>query len=189
MNVGCVLLAAGSGKRFGGNKLTHVVCGATMIEHALGLFSGLPFCVRVCVTRSGAETVCEGAKAHGFVTAINPDPERGVGTSAAIGTLAAQSLCPALDGLLFAVCDQPYLGEGSVKKLTDAFVAHPDNIVSLCWGGERGNPAIFPKKLFSELSALDADVGGGAVIRKHPELLLLVEAGSARELADVDTRA
>ena len=53
----------------------------------------------------------------------------------------------------------------------------------------RGNPAVFPRDLFGELAALTGDVGGGAVIRRHPERLILVEAASPRELADVDTPA
>ena len=46
---------------------------------------------------------------------------------------------------------------------------------------------MFPADLFPELAALTGDVGGGAVIRRLPERLILVEAASPRELADVDT--
>jgi len=52
----------------------------------------------------------------------------------------------------------------------------------------RGNPAVFPKSVFGELEALTGDVGGGAVIRRHPEMLTLEEAETKEELIDIDTR-
>ena len=53
----------------------------------------------------------------------------------------------------------------------------------------RGNPAVFPARLFSELLALTGERGGGVVIRAHPDLLRLVEVRRAAELRDVDTPA
>lgn len=188
MNVGCVLLAAGSGRRFGGDKLMHEVDGAPMIEHALKLFGGQPFCVRVCVTKAGAENIRARAEAHGFVPIVNPDAERGMGTSAAVGTEAAERLCPGLDGILFAVCDQPYLTELSVGRMLRGFSNLPDNILALSYCGIRGNPVIFPREFFPELRALDGDVGGGAVIRRHPDRLALEECEHGNEVQDIDTR-
>ena len=54
-------------------------------------------------------------------------------------------------------------------------------------GGIRGNPCLFPARFFPELLALEGDVGGGAVIRKHLDALLLFPADE-RELRDVDTK-
>jgi molybdenum cofactor cytidylyltransferase len=189
VNVGCVLLAAGSGRRFGGNKLLHEVDGVPMIEHALSLFGGQPFCTRVCVTKAEAGDFHARAEAHGFTPVVNPDAERGMGTSAAIGTAAAERLCPNLDGILFAVCDQPYLTGQSVERMLKAFIRLPNDILALSFCGMRGNPVIFPREFFPELRALDRDVGGGAVIRKHPDRLVLVECEHENELRDIDTRA
>lgn len=188
MNVGCVLLAAGAGKRFGGEKLLYEIGGSSLIVRALSLYAALSFSARVCVVRGGAERLAALACAAGFHPAVNPDAERGVGTSVSVGTLAALERRPDLDGVLYAVGDQPYLTRASVERLLDAFTRAPDKIVSLSYGGERGNPAVFPRALFTELAALDGDVGGGAVIRRHPKKLLLVEAAAAEELADVDVR-
>ncbi len=188
MNIGCVLLAAGSGRRFGGDKLLHEVDGVPMIEHALKLFGGQPFCVRVCVTKPNAADFHEKAKAHGFVPVVNPDAERGMGTSAAVGTVAAERLCPELDGILYAVCDQPYLTELSVGRMLTAFRYAPDDILALSYCGIRGNPVIFPREFFPELRALEGDVGGGAVIRRHPDRLVLEECEYENEVDDIDTR-
>lgn len=91
-----------------------------------------------------------------------------------------------LEGVLFAVCDQPWLTAKSIICLKNSFLESPDAICALSWQGRRGNPVVFPADLFGELAALTGDTGGGAVIRRHPERLRLVEAFSPNELLDVD---
>jgi len=188
VTIGCVLLAAGAGKRFGGDKLLACVDGEPMIDRALRLYASVPFAARVCVTRSGEKTISGFAERHGFSISVNPDPDRGIGTSVSIGTFSALSLETKLDGILYAVSDQPFLSRESVLRLIEAFGREPQRIVSLSYRGRRGNPAVFPRSVFGELENLTGDVGGGAVIRRHFELLRLVEAGGERELEDVDTR-
>lgn len=188
MKIGCVLLAAGAGKRFGGGKLLHKVEGEPMICRALRLFGSTQFASRVCVARREDRVIQTLAQENGCAVVINPDPERGVGTSVSIGTETVLLLERELEGILYAVSDQPYLTRESVLKLMDAFEQHPDRIVSLSYRGTRGNPAIFPPSCWNELMQLREDVGGAAVIRKHPKMLLLVEADSYKELEDLDTR-
>ena len=188
MKIGCVLLAAGAGKRFGGGKLLYEVDGEPMIARAMRLYGAFDFSARVCVTRSEATEIQRLSQELGFPVAINPDPERGVGTSVAIATEAILAKEPYLDGILYAVADQPYLTRESVERLLETFTAHPHDIVSLAFGGRRGNPVVFPAAYYPELCALSEDIGGGAVIKRHPERLLLVEADSASELDDIDTK-
>ena len=189
MRIGCALLAAGAGKRFGGGKLLFEIDGEPMIARAMRLYGALDFSARVCVTRSEAVEIQRFAQELGFPVAINPDPERGVGTSVAIATEAILAKEPYLDGILYAVADQPFLTKKSVETLLSAFEAHPHDIVSLAFGERRGNPAVFPAEFYPELCALKQDIGGGAVIKRHPERVYLVEAGSVRELEDIDTKA
>ena len=188
MKIGCALLAAGAGKRFGGEKLLHEVGGEPMIARAMQLYQSHPFAARACVTRAEATRIQSLARGNGFLVVINPDPERGVGTSVSIVTAELIRQEPELDGILYAVSDQPFLTQQSVQKLIDAFAADSSKIASLAFEGNRGNPAIFPKDLFGELQELGEDIGGGAVIRRNKERLILVEAESARELEDIDTR-
>lgn len=187
MRIGCALLAAGAGKRFGGGKLLHEIGGEPMIARALKLYEAIPFSARVCVTRTEAEQIQSFARESGFAVALNPDPERGVGTSVAIATETLLGIDPQLDGILYAVADQPYLTKDSVERLIRAFELDASSIASLSFYGTRGNPAIFPRDLFAELTALAEDVGGGTVIQRHPERLRLVEADAGQELRDIDT--
>lgn len=188
MKIGCVLLAAGAGRRFGGGKLLYEIDGEPMVSRALRLYGSFPFAARVCVTRAEAGEIQRLALEGGCSIVINPDPDRGVGSSVSIATEAILAKEPQLDGILFAVADQPYLTAESVRRMIDSFAAHPDHIASLCHQKKRGNPAIFPSEFYPALCALKEDTGGGAIIRRHPERLLLVEVDCAQELDDIDTK-
>ena len=54
--------------------------------------------------------------------------------------------------------------------------------------GELGNPAVFSNRYREELLALEGDVGGRRIIRRHPDDLFLCEVEDGRELVDVDVK-
>ena len=84
------------------------------------------------------------------------------------------------------MADQPLLRRESVDALVTLWQEKPDGIAALGHGGVRGNPCLFPARLFPELWALQGDRGGAAVIRRHEDLLTLLEV-DPRELQDADT--
>ena len=90
------------------------------------------------------------------------------------------------DAILYQVADQPLLRRESVRAEVEFFRRHPDRIVAMGHGGVRGNPCIFPARFFPELTALEGDRGGSAVIHRHEDALTLFEI-SPDELRDVDT--
>ena len=181
MKLGAVLMAAGFGRRFGGNKLLHPVDGVPMIERAMAAVPAELFS-RACVV-SRYPDILALAGERGYVPIPNPDAAQGQSASVRLGLAALADM----DGVLFCVCDQPYLRRNSVERLLADFAAHPNCICALSWRGERGSPAMFPRELFPELLALTEDQGGGGVIRTHQDRLRLVEASASMELQDVDT--
>lgn len=180
------MLAAGNSVRFGTeNKLFYRVNSKRLIEYALELHGNISYAEKIVVTQIGFSQICARAKTHGFTVVINPQPERGIGSSVACAVNAKQQ---DVDGILFAVCDQPYLREETVVRMIDTFCAEPDCIVALGDARRRGNPVIFPQSCFSDLSCLNGDVGGSAVIRMHPELLRFSAVTDPIELSDIDTK-
>ncbi len=182
MRLGAVLMASGSGRRFGGNKLLHPVDGVPMIRRA---FQAAPAELfdRACVVSCYPEILALAGE-RGYLPVPNPQADQGQSASVRLGL----SRLADLDGVMFCVCDQPWLRRDSVERLLADFYAHPGCICSLSWRGERGSPAVFPSRLFPELRALTGDRGGGGVIRAHQDLLRLVEAGGEEELRDVDVK-
>lgn len=192
MRIGCVLLAAGLSRRFGRNKLAEPVNGETMIRHAVKVYASQGFDVSVLVANGNNQEVLEAAAGRFDSVPINPDPERGISSSIKIGIqslfLKAVEKGKILDGVLFGVCDQPGLSADTIGKLKNVFAEHPERIIApVRADGTRGNPVIFPVGILPELLKLEGDRGGGAVIEKHPELLMTVET-DAGELKDIDTQ-
>lgn len=180
MKIGCVVLAAGLGCRFGGNKLNACIDGKTLIFRALEAVPAQEFCQVVVVT--GQESIKETAKSFSFTVIDNPHPEWGQSYSLRLG-LHALFDC---DAVLFQVADQPYLMRSSIAELVAFYKDHPTKIAALSHNGKRGNPCIFPSDFFPELLSLDGDVGGNVVIHHHKDRLILWEVAE-KELQDIDT--
>ena len=161
VRVACLLLAAGTGSRFGGDKLLYPVDGQPMAAHAIRLHASIPYALRIFVTQRRHAALAEQAAQAGFLVGYNDAPERGIASSirVAMDLLDGQLIQP--DGLLFGVCDQPRLRRETVLLLLDRFR--------------------------EALAHLEGDTGGSAVIRAHPDALLLVPVSDGAELTDIDT--
>lgn len=180
LRIGCLVMAAGCGSRFGRNKLEAEVDGKSLLRRALEAVPVEEFHRVTVVTQyDGAAALAES---FGFDVVRNDRPQDGLSRTVRLGT-EAMADC---DAILYQVADQPLLERGTVRRELEFFRAHPDCIVGLSHSGVRGNPCVFPRRFFPELTALEGDVGGNVVIRAHPEALLLFEAPAA-ELRDVDT--
>lgn len=186
MRLACLVTAAGSGSRFGMDKLMLPVSGQPMGIHALDTLRLDAFALRVLVTSKDKGYLIDAAKERGFEVVINPAPEQGMSSSVRLGTEHILTTGE-YDGILYAVADQPNLSAASVKKLIDAFEREPDCIWAPEAEGKRGNPVIFPASLFPELMQISGDRGGRQVIAAHRELLRTVQV-PASELKDIDRK-
>lgn len=186
MKLACLLTAAGSGSRFGEDKLLLQVAGRPMGVRALEVLSSAPFDLRVLVTSEDKGYLIDAAKGLGYAVVINPDPARGMSSSVRLGTEHIVHT-GAYDGILYAVADQPHLTAATVERLIKAFEDSPDRIWAPEASGKRGNPVLFPASLFEELLAVTGDRGGRQVIAAHSELLRTVSA-APEELKDIDTK-
>jgi molybdenum cofactor cytidylyltransferase len=182
MKLGCVIMAAGNARRFGKNKLAAQLGGRSLFERVLETVPAELFEKAVVVTQYPEfDSIAKGFR---FTVIRNPDPDLGISHTIALGLSVLQDC----DGVMFLVSDQPLLERRSVADLVSLWQSQPDKIAALAHDGVRGNPCIFPARLFPELLALQGDRGGNAVIRQHEQELVLLEVPQ-RELIDVDTPA
>ena len=183
---GIVVLAAGLSRRYGGNKLLEErVSEDPLYEVTLDKLTQFPDCIRVVVTRF--DEIETAAKQCGMVTVRNDAPELGISHSLHLGLQACLEQSPSLRGVLFMVCDQPYLRAETIERILEDGFAHPGSIVCAGYAGKRGNPVLWDGRYFGELLELTGDVGGRQIIKKYPEMVRLVECGE-NELKDVDIR-
>ena len=83
------------------------------------------------------------------------------------------------------MADQPWLEADTLLRLVDA--ARPGVPGGTAAFGERvGSPTFFSGALLPELYALTGDQGGRPILRKLGPACVKVQAGSLRELEDLD---
>lgn len=176
--IGCVIMASGLGKRFGGNKLMADFHGAPMIQRALDATEGL-FSKRVVVTRH--ETVAALCREQNVEVVLHNLPHRNDTVRLGLEALGDMDACIFLPG------DQPLLRRETVAKLLQNWQQHPNYIIRPIHEDTEGSPVLFPAWAFPELMDLPEGKGGGVVIKKHPAELLRVSVADPFELADADT--
>lgn len=178
--IGCVVMAAGQAVRFGSDKLMADWLGQPLYAHTLSVLPKEILAHIVVVSRS--EEILQAAAECGYEPVLNEHPEAGPGRTVRLGL----GHMPAVDAVLFCVCDQPELQRHSLEKLVCTYAG---GIRAASFDGRRGNPVIFPAALLPELRMLKDHQGGSTVIRRHGQLLTICETGCCRELLDVDTPA
>ena len=178
-NIGCVIMASGLGKRFGGNKLMADFHGKPMICRVLDATEGI-FAQRVVVTRS--DDVAALCRERDIQTVLHSLPHRSDTVRLGLEAIPGTQRC------MFATADQPLLRKETVAALALASKNGPNAIWRTSCGSVHGSPAVFPSWTFPELSNLPEGKGGGVVIKKYPEHLRTVNVRDMYELKDVDSR-
>lgn len=178
-NSGCVIMASGLGKRFGGNKLMADFQGKPLISNALSITEKL-FSKRVVVTRhADVAKFCMDQKIE---VVLHDQPYR----SDTI-RLGLEALGSGIDSCLFLQSDQPLLRRKTILQLALAASSAPDFIYQAAYGETVGAPVLFPKWAFPELLDLPQGKGGGVLLKKYPEQVHTIQVQDPAELKDIDT--
>lgn len=180
-----VMLAAGTGSRYGKDKLSEVLAGKPLYQHSMERLEA--FCGRERFVVTGNAVILEEAKKRGISGIVNREPHLGISHSLQLGLQAVLREKPEVEGVLFGVCDQPGLKVSTIQKIWNTAAVRPGKIICAGKDGQPGNPVLWPKKYFRELLELKGDTGGRAVMRKYPEQVYVVEADE-RELKDIDRK-
>jgi len=179
MKAGCVIMASGQSRRFGGNKLLTDFHGEPMIMRILSATEGL-FSRRVVVTRH--PEVAEICKARGIEVLLHDLPYRSDTVRLGLEAVGDADMC------MFCPADQPLLKRETIHALLTAASADPGSIWRPCHGDESGSPVLFPRWAFDHLMNLPLGKGGGYIARMHPEQVRTLPIDSKYELMDADDR-
>jgi molybdenum cofactor cytidylyltransferase len=179
-----IVLAAGRGSRFGGDKLRRALPDGTLIglasARALRVLPGRV----VAVVAAGDAGVRGMFEADGFECVECADAADGMGASLACGVGATADAA----GWLIALGDMPFVRQDTVAAVAGA-IASGARIAAPMHAGRRGHPVGFAAALRDELVALRGDQGARAVIARHHEQVVAIHCDDAGTLADIDTPA
>ena len=176
-----ILLAAGTGRRFGSEKLLHpLVSGGLMgMEAARNLVTALP--ESLAVIRPGDRDLAERFTALGLRVVENPDADRGMGLSLAVGVTAAADAA----GWLVALADMPWIQPQTIISLANE-LRQGASLVAPVHRGRRGHPVGFDRKWRSRLQSFTGDQGARTLLADHSSELILQATADPGVLLDVD---
>jgi len=179
-----VVLAAGSGRRFGGGKLLAAWDAGVLLEGALAAAFAAP--VRSVTVVIGADADAVAAAALAFdpraIVVHAPDHAEGMGASLRTGIA---SLPGDADGVFVFLGDMPRVPAEVLPRMAQALI---DGALAAApiYQGRRGNPVLLDRTLFPQLLALTGDAGARGVLQNLGDRLALVESPDDGVLFDVD---
>ena len=189
--VAVLVLAAGRSTRMGGpNKMLADANGAPLVVHAVKAALESQAVEIVVVlghmadqVRVGIESAIPGRSRLRFVT--NPDFVDGLSTSVRTGIGALSSN---VDAAVVQLGDMPGIGAGLLNRLIAAFSPVEGRAISVpTVGGKRGNPVLWARRFFPEMTTLSGDSGAKHLIGEHADLVCEVEMAGEAAITDIDT--
>jgi len=184
-----IVLAGGSGSRFGGGKLLAPFRGGELIDGALRAAFAAPVTGVIVVTGYDRDRVGESvtafAERHGGDTPwrIAHAAAYAEGMAATLRTgiaaVSAQS-----DGAFVFLGDMPSIPPDVARSLAASIGANA--AAAPIHQGVRGHPVLFTPRLFPALLALEGDKGARTLLDNLGADLTLVESNDPSVLFDVD---
>lgn len=187
-----VLLAAGQGTRFGGNKgLALLPDGVPMaVRSALNLRSVLPQVI--CVVRPGDKALYNLLSEQSFEVVVAQNAVQGMSASLQAGIKVA----PMAAGWMIGLADMPLIQSETYQSLVAAFnTAHQITVPCLRntaqektpESAQYGHPVIFPARFKQALLVLHGDKGAKAILKQYSSDVQMVSVDDPGIRQDFDT--
>ena len=178
--VGVLLLAAGTSRRFGGDKRAAVMPnGKTVLATTLDNIkqTDLPF--KLCLTDSDRD----------LASTLDLDQQKlifcrnfanGMGATLAEGMAQIEGW----QGVIIALGDMPWVQPQTYSTLRDSLAK--DIICIPTYEGRRGNPVAFGAQFYDDLRHSSGDRGARDLIDRHPSPVNLIAVDDRGILRDID---
>ena len=176
-----VVLAAGTGSRFGGTKQLAILDGRPLAQHAIDT-----------LVEAGVDeiVVVTGHDAVKVASALLLPPPAMIVYNAAFKEGQATSLAAALHALddeseaaVVLMADQPGVTAEVVRTLIQRFLGTRKQIVRAMYRDGPG-PSLLSREIYAEAGHLHGDVGARELIASHPEWVeeVLADANLPRDV-------
>ncbi len=176
-----ILLAAGSGRRFGSDKLIQTLHNgqAVAVQSYINLLQATD--QALVVVKPDNQILINQLQSTYANIVVCLDAEFGMGNSLACAIRASVDA----DGWVIALADMPWIKTATIKQVSNA-LRTKTAIVAPCWQGQRGHPVGFSKIFGSELAQLQGDSGAKSLLQTHSQQLKLIDCNDPGVLQDID---
>ena len=177
-NLKVIILAAGSSKRFGKQKLCERLPGGnTVLDETIFRVKQAVSQVTI-MTNSEIFSSLHDQNDHFQVC---PVANLGMGATLAYGIKQVQTA----NACLVCLADMPFIKPVTYQTLAESLTT--DNIVIPVFDGKQGNPVGFGKRFFSDLMLLSGDSGGRSLLRLHAAATQCIEVDDPAIFYDIDS--
>ncbi len=179
-----LVLAAGSGTRFGGGKLLARIGGRPILQSVLDALADAGIAEVTVVLGHDAETVGAAIEWRTERRVVNPDPGRGLSSSLQLGFATIDD---DVTDVLVALGDQPFTRSAVIAALVEAGADARGALVVPRYADDHGrNPVLIQRAAFPLLASTAGDRGFGPTIASRPELVHEVDVPGTN--VDIDSR-
>jgi molybdenum cofactor cytidylyltransferase len=161
------LLAAGSSTRLGKPKQLLEYNGGSLLRHVLRIAAEAEANPLIVVLGANADLLIQEIDEKEADIVINKDWKEGMASSIIAGLNALLEKYPSVDGVIFMMCDQPFVSESLLNDLIITQQQTGKSIVTSSYDNTMGPPALFHKSIFPELLQLHGDTGARMILQQH----------------------
>jgi molybdenum cofactor cytidylyltransferase len=180
-----IILAAGSSRRMGRNKLLLPYRGKPLLAYVTGNILSAGIDSIIVVTGHDAALIGEALKGLPVKLVHNPRYEEGMTSSIQAGVSAADG-----EGYMICLSDMALIAPEEYALLKNAFNRQHrrDNacIIQPAYDNQVGNPVIFSAAWRQAILEHTHPEGCKDIVRSHPDNVYRVEMNSASILQDLD---
>ena len=178
-----VLLAAGIGSRFGGDKLLYRLPDGTPMAVAAAVSLRAACSDTIAVLRPHHDELASMLSAAGYKIIFCTDANEGMGHSLAAGVRATSDA----SAWVVALADMPFIATASHQAVMSC-LSLGANLAATEYHGQRGHPVGFSRIWLDQLTAMTGDQGGKTILEKHRKDLVLCPVEDLGVLRDIDRR-
>jgi molybdenum cofactor cytidylyltransferase len=184
--IAAIVLAAGRSTRMGAvNKLIAEIGGKPLVRIAVEQALASRASEVIVVTGHERERVEAALNGLPVKLVQNLDYADGLGTSLKAGIAAVPDDA---DGAIICLGDMPQVSSALIDKLIAAFDPERGALVVVpSIDGRRGNPVVWSRRFFHDLTAIAGDIGARHLIGAYAEVVVEVPVADDAALTDVDT--
>jgi molybdenum cofactor cytidylyltransferase len=168
MSVAAVVLAAGGSTRFGEPKQFVLFHGETFIRRIVRAAIESDCAPVVVVAAEDSVQITSELTQFTVTIAMNPDWQRGLGSSIVVGIRHAMNLAADLDAALLLTCDQPFVTAAVLTQMIQFRLTSRKPIIASVYAETIGIPALFDRSCFPDLLRLKGDSGAKGIILARP---------------------
>lgn len=167
MSTGIIILAAGNSSRLGNPKQLLSFRGNTLLAATIEAAERTSCAPIVLVLGAYAQEILATVQTLDINYVINKSWEDGMSSSIRAGLAKIIEMEPETENVIIAVSDQPFITPDIFHALLENLEKTDKHIVASQYAQTVGTPALFNKKYFGQLMALEGNSGAKHILTQY----------------------